>query len=49
MIVDPWGTVLATAPDGLGVCDADLDLAAVERVRDRLPVLAQRRPEAYGL
>ena len=49
MIVDPWGTVLAVAPDGVGVCDADLDLEAVERVRGRLPVLAHRRPEAYRL
>jgi predicted amidohydrolase len=49
MIVDPWGTVLAVASDGVGVCDADLDLTAVERVRDRLPVLAHRRPEAYRL
>jgi deaminated glutathione amidase len=49
MIVDPWGTVLAVAPDGVGVCDADLDLEAVERARVMLPVLAHRRPEAYRL
>lgn len=49
MIVDPWGTVLAVAPDGVGICDADLDLEAVERVRERLPVLSHRRPETYSL
>ena len=47
MIVDPWGTVLAVAPDGVGLCDADLDLSAVDRVREQLPVLAQRRAELY--
>ncbi|HEY2868092.1 MAG TPA: carbon-nitrogen hydrolase family protein, partial [Gaiellales bacterium] len=28
MIIDPWGTVLAQAPDGDGVIVADLDMAA---------------------
>jgi len=47
MIVDPWGVVLATAPDGEGFVAADLDLAAQERVRASLPALANRRPAAY--
>ena len=47
-IVDPWGTVLATAPDGECFVAADLDLAAQERVRESLPSLANRRPEAYA-
>jgi len=47
MIVDPWGTVLATAPDEECVVLADLDLAAQERVRESLPSLANRRPRAY--
>jgi len=47
MIVDPWGTVLACAPDGVGLCDAELDLAVVERVREQLPALKHRRPELY--
>jgi predicted amidohydrolase len=47
MIVDPWGVVLATAPDGEGFVAADLDLAAQDRVRESLPSLANRRPEAY--
>jgi predicted amidohydrolase len=49
MIVDPWGTVLATAPDGVGLCLAALDLDAVERVREQLPVLRHRRPDLYGI
>jgi deaminated glutathione amidase len=47
MIVDPWGVVLATAPDEECFVAADLDLAAQERVRESLPALANRRPAAY--
>jgi deaminated glutathione amidase len=47
MIVDPWGVVLATAPDGEGFVLADLDLTAQNRVRESLPSLANRQPEAY--
>lgn len=46
-IVDPWGVVLACAPDGEGFVVADLDLAAQDRVRDSFPSLANRRPRAY--
>jgi len=48
MIVDPWGVVLATAPDEECFVAADLDLAAQERVRESLPALANRRPAAYA-
>jgi predicted amidohydrolase len=48
MIVDPWGVVLATAPDEECFIAADLDLAAQERVRESLPALANRRPAAYA-
>jgi predicted amidohydrolase len=47
MIVDPWGVVLAAAPDGECFVSAELDLAAQERIRESLPSLANRRPEAY--
>jgi predicted amidohydrolase len=47
MIVDPWGVVLATAPDAETVVVADLDLAQLEGIRAKLPSLANRRPEAY--
>jgi predicted amidohydrolase len=47
-IVDPWGVVLATAPDEECFVAADLDLAAQERVRESLPALANRSPEAYA-
>jgi predicted amidohydrolase len=47
MIVDPWGIVLAVAPDREGHIVADLDLEAQARVRRDLPALANRRPGAY--
>ena len=37
MIVDPWGVVIAQAPDGPGVVVADLDLDRVRSVREQLP------------
>ena len=44
MAVDPWGRVLVRAPDeGDGVWFADLDLAALRRVRESLPALQHRR------
>jgi deaminated glutathione amidase len=46
-IVDPWGVVLATAPDEECFVVADLDLEAQDRVRASLPSLANRRPQAY--
>jgi len=47
MIVDPWGIVLALAPDREGHIVADLDLGGQERMRRDLPALANRRPGAY--
>jgi predicted amidohydrolase len=47
MIVDPWGVVLAQAPDKEGCIVADLDLAQQLEIRASLPSLANRRPEAY--
>jgi deaminated glutathione amidase len=47
LIVDPWGIVLAQAPDGEGVITAELDAARLEEVRSRLPSLASRQPSAY--
>ena len=48
MIVDPWGLVLATAPDGEAAIVADLDFALLEDVRRRLPALTHRRTKVYG-
>jgi predicted amidohydrolase len=48
MIVDPWGTVLACAPDAETAIVADLDPERLRAVRARLPTLARRRPEVYA-
>jgi predicted amidohydrolase len=48
MIVDPWGLVLAQAPDTEAAIVADLDFEMLERVRRRIPALTHRRPSAYG-
>ena len=45
LIVDPWGVVLATAPDHECAIVADLDLDGLADVRRRLPSLANRRPQ----
>ena len=47
MIVDPWGVVLAQAPDAETFVAAELDLERQAEIRRSLPSLANRRPEAY--
>ena len=37
VVIDPWGTVVAQAPDGPGVVVADLDLDRVAAMRRQLP------------
>lgn len=46
-ILGPWGDVLAECDDEVGFCAADLDLAAQDRLRAEIPVLAHRAPGAY--
>jgi deaminated glutathione amidase len=43
LVADPWGNVVAQAPDEVGVTFAELDLARVEQVRQILPSLRHRR------
>jgi predicted amidohydrolase len=47
MIVDPWGVVLAQAPDREGYVVADCDLDYQREIRAKLPSLANRRPGVY--
>ena len=42
-IVDPWGAVVAQAPEGDSVAVAELDLGYLEKVRRELPCLGHRR------
>jgi len=48
MVIDPWGTIVAQAPDTVAIIHAELDLDRVDAVRRQIPALANRRPEAYG-
>ncbi|BCJ51627.1 carbon-nitrogen hydrolase [Actinoplanes sp. NBRC 14428] len=43
MIIDPWGTVVAQAPDAVGTVTAELDLERLDEIRNSLPSLANRR------
>jgi deaminated glutathione amidase len=47
LIADPWGLVLASAPDSEVAVVAELDFAILGDVRRRLPSLTHRRPGAY--
>jgi predicted amidohydrolase len=47
LIADPWGLVVAQAPDEETVIAADLDRAHLQEIRARLPSLANRQPNAY--
>jgi predicted amidohydrolase len=45
LIVDPWGLVLATAPDAETAVVAELELERLREIRHRFPALANRRLE----
>lgn len=48
MIVDPWGLVLASAPDAECTIVAELDFEQLRAIRRRMPVLSHRREDVYG-
>jgi deaminated glutathione amidase len=48
LIVDPWGLVLATAPDEETAIVAELDFENQRAIRAKLPVLTHRRDDAYA-
>jgi predicted amidohydrolase len=47
LIIDPWGLVLAQAPDEQTVISAGLDRTHLEEIRAKLPSLANRQANAY--
>lgn len=47
MIVDPMGVVVASAGEEETLLVAELDLDRIQRVRGKLPSVANRRPELY--
>jgi len=48
MVVDPWGTIVAQAPDSVSIVHAELDLDRVASIRRQIPALANRRPDVYA-
>lgn len=47
MVVDPWGTVIACAPDEVGITYARIDTDRVAGIRRQIPSLTHRRPAVY--
>lgn len=47
MIINPWGTVAARAPEGEGIILADIDLEYVEQVRNNMQCFSHRKPDIY--
>jgi omega-amidase len=47
MIIDPWGEIVAEADEHEALVCAELDLAVVDQVRQRIPVFEDRRPQLY--
>ncbi len=43
LIADPWGTVIAEAPDGLGFALGTLEMSRIREVRASVPSLRHRR------
>lgn len=44
LVIDPWGEILLDMGEGAGLGFADLNLALIDDVRARVPVLRHRRP-----
>lgn len=47
MIVDPWGTVLAKAPERETVIFAEIDLSYQQKIRENLPSLSHMRKDLF--
>jgi predicted amidohydrolase len=48
-IIDPWGNIIALAPDCETVIVADLDFKFLQKVRKELPVLKHYRKDLFSL
>ncbi|HEX2979561.1 MAG TPA: carbon-nitrogen family hydrolase [Anaerolineaceae bacterium] len=47
-VIDPWGDTVGEAADKPSLVTCELDLAQVNTVRQKIPVLFDRRPDVYG-
>ena len=49
MIVDPWGTILAQAPEKETIIYAPIDLSYQQKIRETLPCLSHRRNDLFSI
>ena len=47
VIIDPWGTIVARAPERAGIAIGEIDLDYLDKVRANLPSLKTRRGDVY--
>lgn len=47
LVISPWGEILAEAGDKEEILFADIDIASIDAIRNRIPVFEDRRPELY--
>ena len=48
-VVGPWGDVVAEIEEEVGVAYAEIDLDALSKVRQNMPVSTHRRTDLYSL
>lgn len=48
-VIGPWGETLAEAGDKAEILTIQIDLNASDEARQRIPILTDRKPEAYDL
>lgn len=49
MVVDPWGIVLARAPERESIITVNIDISDIEHTRQNVPCYYHRKPELYDL
>ncbi|MBP3038404.1 carbon-nitrogen family hydrolase [Bacillaceae bacterium Marseille-Q3522] len=47
MVIDPWGNILAEEDESEGLLEAEIDLTEVQKVREKIPIFADRKPSFY--
>lgn len=47
LVVDPWGTIIARSRNEVGLTMAEIDLDYLDRVRENIPSLKNRRADIY--
>lgn len=47
LVADPWGTVIARAKDIPGITYAEIDLDYLDKIRNQIPSLENRRTDLY--